>query len=51
MEVEVGKLSKQLEEVKSLLREVTKHIPPQQSAPAAVDQVSSGARDEQPNQQ
>ena len=37
MEVEVGKLSKQLEEVKSLLCEATKHIHHQQSAPEALD--------------
>ena len=51
MEVEVGKLSKQLEQVKSLLCEVAKHIPHQQGAPAALDQVPSDARDEQPSQQ
>ena len=49
MEVEVGKLSKQLDEMKSLLREVSKHIPHQQGAPAALDQVPSDARDEQPS--
>ena len=49
MEVEVGKLSEQLEEVKSLLREVTKHIPHQQTAPEALGQVSSDARDKQPS--
>ena len=49
MEVEVGKLSKQLEEVKSLLCEATKHIPHQQGAPAALNQVPSDVRDEQPS--
>ena len=39
IDVEIGKLSKQLEEVKSLLREVTKHIPHQQSDPEALDEV------------
>ena len=51
VEEEVGKLSKQLEEVKSLLREVTKHTPHQQAAPEALDQVPSDARDDQPSQQ
>ena len=48
IDVEIGKLSKQLEEVKSLLCEVTKHLPHQQGAPEALDEVSSDARDDQP---
>ena len=49
IEVEVGKLSEQLEEVKSLLREITKY-PYQQSTPEAHDQVPSDG-DEEPSHQ
>ena len=47
VEVEVGKLSKQLEEVKSLLREITKHTY-QQSTPETHEQVPSDG-DEEPS--
>ena len=49
MEVEVGKLSKQLEEMKSLLREVAKCTPRYiQSTPEVCGQVRGDAQDEEP---
>ena len=47
VEVEVGKLSKQLEEMKSLLREVAKCTPQVQSTPEVRGQVGGDAQDEE----
>ena len=49
VEVEVGKLSKQLEEMKSLLREVAKCTPRYiQSTPEVCGPVRGDAQDEEP---